>query len=535
MSHTRPIGTHPTAAHRPGDTIPFGSFERMITSDRGFEMVDPSGSVVFSPLPMGEEADYYDVGIPVAEINAGTSRFAVFSQGDEGFLLASAEKVATDDGKRDHYRVNMSSSWRVSEGPLYIGRADKPGEPDGTLSARHFKIQTDTNGRLVVTDTGSLNGTSTRLSPRSGALQMPERQDKNEVAAEFRHALGRAHSRKTERMIGAYPEALLPTRAVHVGERTFYLTDIIGPETHYPQAVMYTTEQIGRHPQMVSRLLYKSNSDGGWRVSYGVEGDGRYRKEGLEDERHYTQETKPVRHLLDALADQGGIPDHEGVLGSFITGEFSTAQPETIREQTASKEISYYHSPAIDAGLWQARALSAGQFGSLYEKKLQGLGYDTVSRYLAELDSVFVALPHFLPDFRYPARAVYQSEHTTLGSITIEEFSAKVEGRPVTWSMAHDDEGRVWVENVYFTDSGISSYGTRTEVLNMGSITSKPLDYPQQTGLLTAGEYEHNPHTSKYHDITPVLDNLLPIAYFREGREIERRRVEYDARVPDTL
>ncbi|MCA9330989.1 FHA domain-containing protein, partial [Candidatus Saccharibacteria bacterium] len=448
MSDRIPQGQTTKFIPSPGDTIPFGAFERMLVDDRGFDMVDPSGSVVFSPVPMGDEADIYNIGAPVAEINAGTSRFAVFPDTEGGLLLAVAQKVSTNTDKRDNYHVDISTAWSLGTEPLQIGREDKPGARDGSISARHFQVHTDTQGRVVVADVGSLNGTSARLSPRAGAVQYGhEGMSSDKVALEFHQEMERGASEKTRRLIETFPDALTPTASVQVDGRTFYLTDIIGENGRYPKAVMYTPVTIEGKREIVSRVLYKSNSDGGWRVMYGITGT-RYKKEA-QDESHYTQETKPVRHILDALALQPGATESSQQIDAYLSSEFDLSRADTAREFTGPEEIRYYHDKTVDTTLSDVRALSAGMFGDRFEATLSGMGHDTVTSYFHSLDDAFRGLPWLVPDFRYPPRATYLSDHTLLGDTTIEEFDTSspsiAGGRSITWSMAHDDDGRVWV------------------------------------------------------------------------------------------
>lgn len=243
---------------------------------------------------------------------------------------------------------------------------------------------------------------------------------------------------------------------------------------------------------------------------------------------HYTQETKLARGLLEALDTQERITEGAANIAASLNGFFLETRPDAQAVMTGAREIEYYHSDQSDKALKSARVVSAGMLGSMFRGKLSAEGYPNVTEYFRGLDQTFRDAPGFLPDFRRPAMSTYTSEHTILGPVQIEEFPAEIDGRTVMWSMASDDEGRVWIENVYFPDSNISSYGNRSEVLDMGIMTSKPLDYRQQADMLQQEserrELVVNGTPHDYVDITPALDNLLPIAFYREARGIGRKQ-----------
>lgn len=525
MPHTQPIPPKPPQSSF--DTVPVESRERLDTSNRDFHMIDPSGSIAFTPALMSEQgADIYDVGSPVAEINAGTSRFAVFPDQDGSFVLASTRRgLPTSDGS-ERYTVDTASVWRLSDTPVTIGRENKPGDWDGTLSARHFQASVDAHGQLVIADAGSLNGTSLRRGEAPSADDVTVTKEiprPDDVAMRFQEALNSGCAELTEKLLHDHPE-LTPTRSVQVGEREFFLSDIIGQSKSRPNAVMYTRTLVNGQEVMVPRLLYMSHSDGGWRVTYGMQGR-RYTKEANIIEYHYTQETKLARHILEALAEQPALDDPQGSLGQAVRDMFDREEMPMREIDTAPQEVRYYHSEASDAARKPVQLLSAGQLSNNYRDVLRLNGFETCSEYVLGADQVFRDTPGFLPDFRRDPSATYASTHSILGPIMVEEFPAVLDGRDVVWSMAHDREGRVWVENVSFPGADITSYGNRGEVLDMGIVTSKPVEYTNQSNMLQDGVERvglSHDKSHAYKDITPVLDNLLPIAFYREARGITR-------------
>ncbi len=515
---------------------------------RDFMMIDASSAVAIESTAMDPAVcDQYDTAQPpIVEIDAGKTRFVVFGQPDGQMKFAHARHIGSAPGGRNHYAVDAGSYKTLTEQPLLVGRSRRPDQHDETMSAKHFQLSLDESGRLVVADTGSLNGTSVRfgrLDTPVTARVLREIQSPDEVAADFQEQAFRVGTAElTDRLLQAYPEQMMPTRTVEAGGRRFYLTDIIGPDDRYPHLVMYTTAFVdGKGLQMVPRLLYKSTSDGGWRVSYGIEPGGRYQKETRIGS-HYAQETKPIRHILEAIEAQQSIDDPTGALGDDVKSLFiELPGSDAQRVKTAEQEIAYYHDRNDSPELRDIRFLSPGHM-TKQEKQhgMHQMGYESVSDYFRGLDTAFRGLPGLIPDFSIPPR-VYRATHTLLGSITVEEFDTQFNGRPVTWSMAHDADGRVWVDNVVFADSSVSSYGTRAEVLDMGCITSKPLDYQEYLSLLNHDEkvaLDH-PKASRYLDVTPVLEQLLPVAFYRAIREVEppvkESTMGADTRAKDTI
>ena len=502
--------------------------------NRDFLSLRSGHEISLVAVPMESEiADSYDVGAhPVTEIQAGRSRFVVFDTPDDGLLVARAHRAAGDQVDRSSFIVDRSTVQRVTEESMVIGRDDDDPRYSGdlTLSRTHFKISKGQNGEVLVSDAGSLNGTSVRAQyypAESTRVSEPTGEDpRKAVAREFDEAMQRGSAPLTNEILREYPE-LKPTTKVVCGGKEFFLSDVIGRSIHRPKAVMYTEVEVDGKKVIAPRMLYISNSDGGWRVTYGLEEGMRIMKEA-HSYSHYTQETKLARGLLEALDTQERITEGAANIAASLNGFFLETRPDAQAVMTGAREIEYYHSDQSDKALKSARVVSAGMLGSMFRGKLSAEGYPNVTEYFRGLDQTFRDAPGFLPDFRRPAMSTYTSEHTILGPVQIEEFPAEIDGRTVMWSMASDDEGRVWIENVYFPDSNISSYGNRSEVLDMGIMTSKPLDYRQQADMLQQEserrELVVNGTPHDYVDITPALDNLLPIAFYREARGIGRKQ-----------
>ncbi len=105
--------------------------------------------------------------------------------------------------------------------------------------------------------------------------------------------------------------------------------------------------------------------------------------------------------------------------------------------------------------------------------------------------------------------------------IWVEEYEAEsTNGDTIRWAMAHDSQGRVYVDNVYDPQVGPTNYGTLSKIVNMGFLVYKPEDYKNQT-IGIPDKYKDNPD-GKYVSISRLWSENVPIikAY---AEELERR------------
>ncbi len=291
---------------------------------------------------------------------------------------------------------------------------------------------------------------------------------------------------------------LRPVEVVKIGDQEFFMSKVIKTQGR-DQALMYVRSADGTFRP---RVLYKSKSDGGWRSSPGYDPRGIYSKgNGI----HYTQETKPHNDIVGYL--ERNADNYARYQGDLISDRFNFGDDNMRSVYTYNREVSRYN----DRG-----ALGQFQEHSPGQGLPQGRGPDI----FRSLNFADPRLKGFLPDFRSPSKTTKQN-HTLLGDITIESYPATLNGRRIEWNMAYDSSGRVWVDGIRFTDSDINSYGVPGEVIDSGLLTNKPIEYNQQTGGFIQGR-DSIPFNRSYSDITPLLDNLLPIRQFRQARGIHR-------------
>jgi hypothetical protein len=122
-----------------------------------------------------------------------------------------------------------------------------------------------------------------------------------------------------------------------------------------------------------------------------------------------------------------------------------------------------------------------------------------------------------VPDFSEPVSTSYD-KHPVLGDVAHEIYDVVVDGRPVEWHMAYDQEGRVWIDRIRYGDTLPTPYGTDKDVIYSGLLTSKPIDYDEQVAGLPEPVKIKNVNGSKYTDISRFLNTFEPIAKFRAQR-----------------
>jgi hypothetical protein len=493
------------------------------------------------------------MGKAIVDIEAGSQRFAVIDVSEAsntitGIRARTYEPLkgvnAIGDKSPTHYEledkypfvlVHLAQDGTVTgralrkEEPITIGRAahleDKKSdrfdyEDDLKLSRRHLKIALDVQGsNIAVEDLNSSNGTIVRYSSR---VSVEVTSTKKDVARATRAEQVAPNATQTNELLHR-PE-FLPTKAIEVDDRNFWLSNITRSRSGRDHAIMYTTIPKDGQTLAVPRMLYKSNSDGGWRVAYGVDSgeDGRYIKEAHDvGPAHYTQETKLHPAIIKALETLPVQQDLNGVLTQDIRRIFDTQARGFEQTNTASREVTYYTDPKLDGKVRAMRLLSAGDLSVSYLRyvKLRMKGVESMSDYFEGINKAIEVIPGFIPAFENGPNQVAAREHTLLGRITVEDFPAKYGNKNIVWSIGQDAYGRTWIDNIRLAESAVSSYGTYATVFDGGILTSKPLDYKEQVSGVSMMYGEAVPFDGDYNDITPLLGILLPIKRYRAAKQ----------------
>ncbi|OYW43445.1 hypothetical protein B7Z28_00845 [Candidatus Saccharibacteria bacterium 32-45-3] len=126
----------------------------------------------------------------------------------------------------------------------------------------------------------------------------------------------------------------------------------------------------------------------------------------------------------------------------------------------------------------------------------------------------------FEPNFSTEPTREYTMKHMSLGESVVEVFPARLQGREVEWHIAHDREGRVWVDKIIYVDGHTTTYGTYAEVINAGALSAKPLEYTHQIEGMVMGEDWEKRYS--YADITKTIDRIPSIYRYRQARGVFR-------------
>lgn len=294
-------------------------------------------------------------------------------------------------------------------------------------------------------------------------------------------------------------EEFQPTNLLTIGERKFFVGKIINSG----YLVMFYEDSMTE--KLMPRIVDHSFSGRSWRSSPGMSGIIS-KGTGI----HYSQETKPhkniIRYINWALTN-GYEASYQGdVMEDYFSIKRRGAkdQPEFY---TFDKEISRYDDKGV---LKQFQKYRAGHLSS------NEVGKDTnLSEEFRNFDFSTPELKAFLPNFANPP---IETDILKSDGIKLETYLSQLNGRPIEWVMAYDREGRVWIERIAFLDREVNSYGVMPEVIDSACLSSKPSDYSEQASS-KSGDYLSWDSRSEV-DITPLLDNLLPIQQFRKARGI---------------
>jgi hypothetical protein len=275
---------------------------------------------------------------------------------------------------------------------------------------------------------------------------------------------------------------------------------------------------------LMPRLVYKSSSGGGWKSTPGESPGGNISKGDFL--KAYTTEGDLVGPIAKYLGqkdkDKGRILRYgsQPYTEFFGYGSELRAQVDTYSEEVGRDP----HPLSYDFGVFHKENLAPGKYRSLSATKDIGLMNDN-----------FAGMPGLMPSFG-SVISTRKAEHTLFGECTYESFRSNYKGYQLEWEFGQDHLGRVWIQSIDVLPRRVTSYGNHADVLITGILTSKPIEYTEQaTGLNLSGR--HNNYSTRgpeegviledaihpYVDITPLLDNMLPIQEYRRARNVYRK------------
>lgn len=322
---------------------------------------------------------------------------------------------------------------------------------------------------------------------------------------------------------------LRPIHHLRVGTHDFYFSRVIEAlQTHEGRTstrryvlALVPVEAEGR-TVLKRRFFYASDSDAGaWRASPYMLGDFHLVK-GVG--RHYTQETQPVWEIAEALTRLEHAGPRPAVmrmrnLVRYISAQSEALGPAAMHTMQAGfpREVDF---PSA-MGLSELRGMQPGHAFAA-PRGWNWNSRDALRNTLRQMRDL--TWPEgFIPDFTAaPSRELFQP-NSLLGPLRFREYRGATAVdrstgriRPIVWIMGQDSHGRAWVRHLHYGDSPVNSYGVYGEVLDSGILTSKPLEYLDQSALLSAPY--RRPFNGEYADISPALTLLEPIRRYREAR-----------------
>lgn len=260
----------------------------------------------------------------------------------------------------------------------------------------------------------------------------------------------------------------------------------------------------------------KSGSDRQWKSIAGLRSDGSIKK-GAEDNpmHHYVQSGK-VQPEIEALLESSESADFQ--LKSYIPQEsYLNSKQDTYKE-------SYYEfkNPLLKQEFEKLINLYTAYRKATRNKPKELL--NILTNLIKEIkiesgqqivrDILEASKTSFEPDFSKPAIKTYSK-----GDITIEEFEiATPEGDNLIYAMAHDKLGRVYIDNIYDKNSGVTPYGTYEQIVNAGILVYKPEDYREQVyNIPKELKSETGEYINSYIDIADMFSLIPVVKRYRES------------------
>lgn len=412
---------------------------------------------------------------------------------DTGYVcLAPGDYDPVEERKKDLNEAQIINLVPVMAGrePITVGRTSKSGarlglDQDMGVSREHFSVEITREGKLRIEDKNSTNGTSLVTS----------REDIDSVEG---HPISREIKiHNTEFSIeGAFPVS---------GRGDVFVI-------------------ASRDKEGIKRrfMVYKSMSEGGWRSSQGFEPDHRFMK-GAESSPYtqYTQDTQLHPEFADFITSLSKSNEPLEMVNADSL-MYSGGDVEWLLEDFQSEvKVKGWDNAELNNELFKTKAgmfKVAHLLSALKEHNPKKIPkalkkhVETINEKLIESDAI--------PSFDIPER-VEHDVHGSLGPITREVYSKTVSGRKIEWHMAHDKNGRVWIDRMRFADSKATPYGTDKELVYSGILTSKPIEYEAQVAGLPE-EFKSGKIGRSYEDISKFLDTFAPVQQYRAKKGMIR-------------
>lgn len=295
---------------------------------------------------------------------------------------------------------------------------------------------------------------------------------------------------------------LKPINEIEVNWKNFAFSKVINNWWRL-EAIWY----VEKNWTLEARLFYKSNSDWWWRSSPWMRNDWAYSKGEMIKNHSYTTTTKVDPKIDNFLNSQKQEPWDE--ISKFfweVSKEYEVTYP--VNGKAFKNEVSWVnldHFNENNLQPWYLKNVNAKN-NNEFIKLLTSLNYEK----------------WFLPNFKKISRS-YEFDHTIAWKTRIDVFQAKLNWRDIEWHFAQADSNpnQIWISNIRYKDTKISSFWTDKDFINSWVLTSKPFEYWSQIPNFLKWDNNHIVGT-KYYDITEALWELKPIKEYKLFLEKER-------------
>lgn len=267
-------------------------------------------------------------------------------------------------------------------------------------------------------------------------------------------------------------------------------------------------------------FVYQSLSEGSWRVSQGVElynGKNRYLK-GAEDISPLSQYTQDTQLHPDFEREFASIAaEKDGTYSALRFDEIAVDDVHSRRlagDFLSQQTVFCLGSPELHSAL---AALPAGQLVKSHEDE----EYNKILDQQVGKVNALLATEGLVPDFTKPPIKKDTLNHPLLGLVKRETFTHTMpSGVEYEWTMSYaaNDVEEPWIERIRLANSEVNQYGTDTQMLYSGFLTSKPIEYRGQATLIP--EDKKKELKGNYVDIRSFLQGLAPVASFVNSKRV---------------
>ncbi len=482
-------GPPPTAENEQVKAFDVGSPELHEALRSGqLELHDAAQQPVSLALSELEPLNIYENGTQLLGVmDIGGVEVSILNHKDE---VAGKDFLFLASNMYDPSEEATDNALPVNKIPVLIseGKALNLGRGNSAIAARlgfnehvsreHLSVSVE-DGVLSVVDLNSTNGTSIITQPKAETLAAPKNLERK------------------------------------IGNETHVLKGALALESRGNPLVFESTDETGKR---VNYFVYTSNSEGGLRVSQGIEKEGSRFMKGPELSRfaQYTQDTQLhpdfeefYTEVKEATAAGVQMIDPEDLL-------FDEATTDAMLKDFES-EVQVYGTgyAELDGMLRKVKAgmLSSGDLQAAFQTNEAGIPA-ALDTYVTSLNSKLEE-SGIMPNFESRPKSSTVREHPILGSFTTDVYESQMpNGVVLEWHMAEDTQGRVWVDRIRLEDSTPTAHGTDAQMLYSGILTSKPIDYDNQTNGLSPEEAQKI--SGSYTDISGFLAELAPIKQYKQ-------------------